>query len=280
MAPSDGIRVRTKDCRHGKMSYLAHDLYVGRSLDLYGEFSEDEARLFRQLVRDGSVVLEAGANIGALTVPLARAAGATGRVIAYEPQAAMAALLRHNLAANGLGAVDVRQAALGRAPGTLRVPPLDYQRPGNFGGVVMGAPTDDDGAPVPVETIDALALPRLDLLKIDVEGMELEVLTGARETIVRLQPVLYVENDRPQNATAVITEILALGYRAWWHFPALFNPDNFFGNRNDVFPNIQSENLLCMPAGRAPDVRGGIPVAGPDDSARAARLRARPPPSP
>src|SRR5262249_36728385 len=134
MSTQDGIQARTKDCRHGRLSYLPHDIYVGRSLDLYGEFSEFEVRLFQQIVRDGAVVLEAGANIGARPVPLAGGVGPQGRVIAYEPQPTMAALLGHNVAANGLAAVEVRQAALGRAPGTLHVPALDYQRPNNFGG--------------------------------------------------------------------------------------------------------------------------------------------------
>jgi FkbM family methyltransferase len=272
---ADGVPVRTKDCRHGRLSYLAHDLYVGRSLDLYGEFSEREVQLFLQIVRDGSVVLEAGANIGALTVPLARAAGPQGRIIAYEPQRALAALLRHNLAANALDTVEVRQAALGRAAGTLRVPRLDYHQPFNYGGVAMTEDAGDaDGDPVAVETIDALALPRLDLLKVDVEGMEVEVLTGATETIRRLQPMLYVENDREQHSHAVISLTEALGYRAWWHFPPLFNPENFLGNAHNVFPRILSVNLLCAPAARAAIIRGGTPVEGPDDTWQAARQRA------
>jgi FkbM family methyltransferase len=272
----DGIPVTTKDCRHGRLSYLAHDLYIGRSLDLYGEFSEHEVVLFQQIVRPGSVVLEAGANIGPLTVPVARAAGPTGRVVAYEPQPTLAALLRRNLAANGLAAVEVREAALGSAPGTLHLPPLDYRKALNFGGVSLSGRADAaDAVAVPVETIDALALPRLDLLKIDVEGMETAVLGGAVETIRRLQPLLYVENDRAQNSRAVITLIQQLGYRAWWHLPSLFNPANFFGHAENVFGGIISINLLCAPVARGLTVTNGSAVDGPDDTWRAALERMR-----
>jgi hypothetical protein len=51
-----------KDCRHGRMLFLKRDRYIGRSLDLYGEFSELEARAFDLLLRANDVVVEAGAN--------------------------------------------------------------------------------------------------------------------------------------------------------------------------------------------------------------------------
>ena len=263
------VPVRTKDCRHGRFTYPAADQYIGRSLDLYGEYSESEAALFAQILRPGSIVIEAGANIGALSVPIARAVGPAGRVIAYEPQAALATLLVRNLADNGLAHAEVRRAALGAHPGTIRVPPLDYQAGANFGGVALGG---EAGDVVPVDTIDALALARLDFVKIDVEGMEIDVLAGGTATIRSRQPVLYVENDRVERSRELITMVLDLGYRAWWHFPKLFNPQNFFGHAVDVF-HVVSANLLCMPASRTPTIIGGTPVLGPDDDWQSARYR-------
>ena len=113
---------------------------MGRSLDLYGEFSEGEVELFRQLLQPGDIVLEAGANIGAHTVFLARAVGSSGRVIAYEPQRAIFNLLRQNLTANELGSAEPRLAALGSSITTIRVPPLDYAAADNFGGVELAVP--------------------------------------------------------------------------------------------------------------------------------------------
>jgi FkbM family methyltransferase len=258
-----------KPCRHGTFHYFAHDLFVGRSLDRYGEFSEHEVALFAQILKPGAVVVEAGANIGALTVPMARQVGPAGRIVAYEPQAVLAALLARNLADNGIANAEVRHAALGAQPGSAHVPQIDYGAVGNFGGVPLG----DAGATVPLETIDGLALTRLDFVKIDVEGMETEVLAGAAATVRRHQPVLYVENDRKQHSHRLITALLDLDYRLWWHFAPLFHPDNFIGAAENLFPGIVSVNLLCLPNSRNTTVKGGVPVLGPDDDWQEATRR-------
>ena len=80
------MSIGTKDCRHGKLSYLINDAYIGRSLDVYGEYSEGELELFRQFLRPGDVAADIGANIGALTVGMARLVAPGGAVVAFEPQ--------------------------------------------------------------------------------------------------------------------------------------------------------------------------------------------------
>ena len=82
----DNGPVRLKQCRHGAMLYLVTDQYIGQSLDRYGEYSEGEIDLFRQLVRPGATILEIGANLGTHTVFLAKAAGPGGTLHAFEPQ--------------------------------------------------------------------------------------------------------------------------------------------------------------------------------------------------
>ena len=68
------------------MLYSIADIYIGRSLDLLGEFCEDEARLHRDVIGEGDVVVDAGANIGSHTVVYGKAVGPAGRVHAFEPQ--------------------------------------------------------------------------------------------------------------------------------------------------------------------------------------------------
>lgn len=233
------------ECRHGRMLFNRHDIYVGRSLLTYGEFSELESVVLRQLVQSGDVVVEIGANIGAHTVALAKAAGPSGQVIAVEPQRIVHQLLCANVALNDLVNVRCLHAAAGAAPGEIRVPHIDYARDNNFGGLALGAYRD--GEAVPVVTLDGLALSKVRVLKIDVEGMEIEVLRGALQTIRRDGPAIYIENDREEHSAALIRLLDAEGYAMYWHTPPLFNPENWFGVRDNVFGDIVSRNMLCFP---------------------------------
>lgn len=123
---------------------------------------------------------------------------------------------------------------------------LDYTRAKNFGGVSLNS-SMVSGETMPLLTLDDLQLECCHLIKIDVEGMEGEVLKGARQTIQRFRPVLYVENDREEKSSAFIEQIQRLGYRLWEHTPPLFNPKNFARNRENLFSQIRSVNMLCLP---------------------------------
>src|SRR5262249_46365854 len=88
--------IATNRCRYGSMSFHRNDTYIGRALDLYGEYSESEVDLFRRILKTGDTIIEAGANIGALTVPLAQIVGPSGWLMAFEPQPASFQLLDKN----------------------------------------------------------------------------------------------------------------------------------------------------------------------------------------
>lgn len=252
-----------RQCRHGLMVFNRNDQYIGRSLDLYGEFSEHEIMIFRHFLSEGSTVIEVGANIGAHTVYLASAVGQTGVIFAFEPQRLVFQTLCANLAINSIANVHAFNAAAGRSSGSIIVPELDPNTFQNFGGLsIQGY---DIGNEVPVVSIDSLGLERCELIKVDVEGMEEEVLSGAAETIRKLRPVLYVENDRREKSPSLIRFIQGLGYRIWWHLPPLYNPDNLSGNPDNVFGDIVSCNVLCIPAEREVDLPREQEVQSPDE---------------
>lgn len=248
-----------KSCRYGTMMFNTNDEWIGRSFDLYGEFSEGEVDLFRHLIKTGDTVLDVGANIGALTIPMARFIGPKGRMIAFEPQQLMYYVLCGNIAINNLVNTDCLQMALSKEAGTIQVPIVDISRKGNFGGVSLSKNYEVDikHKTVPTVKLDSCNLSSCSFIKIDVEGMEYEVLLGAKETIKKYQPYIYVEDDREENSNKLRALIWSMGYSIYSHQPLLYNPGNIYGNpRNEFVVNgdtpVASLNLLCVPEALLP----------------------------
>ncbi len=233
---------RTAD---GYLLYNTNDAYIGKAIAKYGEYSGLELEVLKRLCGPGDVVIEVGANIGAHTIALARHVGPTGRVFAFEPQRVVFQTLCANVAINSLTNVECFWAAMGAERGVVQVPEPDPGQPGNFGGLTLLG--NHRGVKVECMVLDRFAsLPRLRLVKIDVEGMEADVIAGGRQVIERFRPVLYLENDRAEKSEALIRLIAGLGYRLYWHLPPLYNPDNFRGDAENLYPKVVSINMLCV----------------------------------
>ena len=254
-----------KKTRYGLILFNPNDLYIGKSFDLYGEYSEGEITLFRQLIKPGAVVLDIGANIGSHSLFFAQSVGPGGILMAFEPQRILFQMLCANMALNGVINSYCYNTAVGSSSGTLIVPTLDYGAENNFGGLSLNADYSGQGEQTGILAIDNLKLPQCHFIKIDVEGMELEVLKGAEETINRCRPLLYVENDRKENSPRLIEYLQSMGFNLFWHCPKLFNADNYFSNTMNIFANLVSVNMLCFPSELTLDIEGLPPVKGVDD---------------
>jgi len=231
--------------KEGYIVYNKNDIYIGKAIEKYGEFSELEVKIFESLCHPGDIVIEVGANIGTHTLVFSRLVGPTGRVYAYEPQRIIFQTLCANLALNSITNVECMQQALSNEVGHLTIPEINYHREGNFGGIEIDKSTT--GSKVEVIKIDTLTdLPKLNFLKIDAEGMEHDVISGALEIITEYKPVLYVENDRLEKSKALIELINTLDYRIFWHLPPLYNEHNYAGDSENLWPGIVSVNMLCI----------------------------------
>lgn len=237
-------------CRHGTFRLPLYDRYVTRSMLAYGEYSPEEAELLATCLRPGDTAVDVGANLGTLTLAMARAVGPTGSVVALEPQSMLHACLLETLAASAVTWVDARRQAAGAARGSARIPVGDPTRPGNYGGVALAS--GKDGEPVEVVRLDDLGLRSCRLIKIDVEGREADVLAGATATIDRFRPVLVVECDRPGSHERIDAFLRRYGYAIHAHEPRLFAPRNHRGCAVDLFPGIVSGNRVGLPPGVAP----------------------------
>jgi FkbM family methyltransferase len=257
------VTVKVANCRDGRRLYFETDHYFAPLLEAYGEYSPGEAEVFRQMIREGDTVVDAGAHVGCHTVTLAKLVGPRGAVYAFEPQRPVFYALCGSLALNEAWNVHAFQCALGTARGMTKMPLLDYSERNNFGGISVGT---DDGADVPVMALDDFDLPQLRFLKIDVEGHETEMLAGAGQTIRRCRPIIYVENDRRENSDQLIATLADLGYDMYLHTPPLHSGQKYMPMLGDrAGPTVVSFMLLCVPTEQGSKIEGLKRVAGSGD---------------
>ena len=237
-----GQHTELRHTRNGLMLFNRLDWPIGELLKKYGEYSGGEMALFHSILKPDWTVVEAGAHIGTLTVPLAKMAK---RVFAFEPQRANFNYLCANIALNECDNVKAQRLAIGSADGKIMVPILDPNSENNTGGVIL--PEAKDGETVPLRSLDSLDIP-FDFLKADVENMEIDVLLGGARIIKECQPVMYLEVNLSPDP--ILTLLESIGYEAWWHTPMLVEQPNFYECEENMYPGIVSLNMLCAPAGR------------------------------
>lgn len=232
----------------GLMNYYSFDRPIGESIELYGQWAMAEIRFLSQFLNLGDTVIDGGANIGTHTLAFADACGPSGRVIAVEASPEVAQILRRNVKENGLGGVEQITAALGASAGTCRFSRLVTEGLQNVGMLCVVEGGDDQSTiEVPVITIDSLRLQSLRLLKLDIEGQELEALKGATETIDRLFPIVSVELLNLDKSIPIYNLLTGKGYKAFFCSVAVFESDNFRGEDRDIFGVAREASLLFIP---------------------------------
>ena len=242
--------VTTTDTRFGEMSYISTDFYIGKSLELYGEYSWGEVKLLSKIIKPGWTIVNGGANIGALAVPLA-ALVPEGCIYAFEPQPEVFEILKLN--ADRHDNIHAFDLALWSSSGTTRMRYLRELTHQNIGGLII----NDAGGTydAPMTSLDIwLQGEDVDLIFLDIEGCEVPALKGAVETIKRCRPILYVE-DHPGYDTGIGTFVRSLDYLVYTHQPLLFSPNNWKKHAANFFGNVASFNSLCIPKERLEEFR-------------------------
>jgi Methyltransferase FkbM domain len=226
-----------KQCKYGWM--LFGGPYIGKCFELYGQYSESEVSIMRAFLREGSTVIDVGANIGDLTVPLAQIVGPSGRVYAIESQPSTFNVLCANLALNAIANTK---------PLNVFIATSDLVSTDGVWGKF--AYVSETWKPQ-FMALDMLELNRCDLIKVDVDGKELEVLRSGEMQIERHRPIVYFENDNKESSPELLSYLLdTLGYDLYWHAAPIFEPSNFLNNPvNHWAPkDIISLMVLGVPA--------------------------------
>lgn len=256
--------IALKRCRHGWFMFNRNDKFVGRSLERYGEWCQSELDILTPLLRPGRVVLDIGAFIGSHTVYFAQQVGPHGRVYAFEPQRHAFQMLCGNVALNALTNVTCLPCVVGKETGMRRLGELSQTVAENFGGTqALVVPA---GEPTRTIRVDDMELLRCDVMKIDVEGMEMDVLAGAAGTIERFKPMIYCENNRSDRSSQILGELTRHGYKIWWHILNYYNPNNYFAEKENIFSAYWPEaNILCVHESARVVVKNLMEITGPTD---------------
>jgi FkbM family methyltransferase len=212
---------------------------VGRLLMETGEYYDQEMEVIRNVIKflpEDSVSYDIGANVGVHTLILAKHFR-QGRVFAFEPQRLVFHQLVANVALNSLVNAYPLQLAVGAEDRGLSIPALDPFRAASYGSLELGRNQIEDIGQWPADNgltetvnlgkLDSLGLPDPAFVKIDVEGMELDVLKGGSRTIMRARPLMFIEYLKNDSAV-LLSEIKGMGY--------------------DVYDFAPTFNYLCIPS--------------------------------
>ena len=159
----------------------------------------------KQNFGDGVVAIDCGANIGVHTIEWAQAMHGWGSVIAFEAQERIYYALAGNITLNNCFNAKAIFAAVGASEGEIMVPLPNYFAASSFGSLEIRKKstteyigqeidyTEENCVRTQMTSIDKLNLKRLDFIKIDIEGMEIEALVGGEKTINEFKPILMIE---------------------------------------------------------------------------------------
>lgn len=196
---SRGHRVDFDPCSTGFLDVkmlCASDSVLEAQTALFGAYAElTILDLYKKLLNQNSVAVDVGANVGFHSLPMAKIIGGIGpRVFAYEPRASLAGRLKKNLEANGINSVNIRNVGVWDKSGKIGFDENDGYNQG------VGSCNPKSSFQIDVVSLDddlSGVDGKIDVIKIDVEGGELQVIKGARKILTKHKPGLILEYNDP-----------------------------------------------------------------------------------
>lgn len=163
----------------------------------YGFKEEAKERLY-SLVNKSDIVIDVGANIGETTLNFAKLVGSNGVVYSFEPDPINYKTLEYNLSLNHFRNITLNKLGLGNQNGTYKIQTFDNNNKG-MNRIINNTSPAKNYRQIIVTTLNEYVksnnIKKVDLIKIDVEGFELNVLKGSSEVLQRFSPKLFIELD-------------------------------------------------------------------------------------
>ena len=234
----------------GDLSVAVDTTYAIEREMLSGKYDIHSSHIIDKFVKKSDYCLDIGANIGALSLVMAKKVGATGKVFCFEPGPMTFERLQKNVYLNkGFSEILVlEKSGLSDKPGSL----FWHHHEENPGDANLSERLEGNGVEVPVVTVDSYfetrGVPKLNFVKIDVESMEYEVIKGGMKTWEKHLPILYYETlkefeaYRKEPVFKYIEDLLGgLGY-------TFYKLETGFSITQTKYPDL-SNNTLALPPG-------------------------------
>ena len=229
---------------YGKMIFPENDVVVGKSLPLYGEWSEGENIVMSQFVGPGDTVLDIGANIGTTAISLSKNVGVEGKVYAFEPQQFISQCFNANLLINNIKNVVAFSLAVSSKTRWIFINEEELASVGRYGSVSVST----DGTPVKAINLNRFPINKCSLAKIDAEGHEWSIIQGAKTFLMQHQPVVYIEAKKELEGTKKYLEwFMSNGWECYWHFAFWYRKNNRNKVSNNIFKGIGDMNVVAVP---------------------------------
>lgn len=236
--------------KHGYFICNEYDRVIGRSMLKYGEFAESTVDFYKSTLHYECTAIEVGSFFGNHTIPLANFVGKMGRVYSFEAIRSFYYMLCGNLAMNSINHVEAYNIPIGDQEKEVLISEIQLDREFNYGAIDLRKfPV---GRPTMMTTLDKFFLDRpkneqpkrVDLLVADVNGMEAEVLSGAKDLLNQYTPLLYLGSNFPAFSPATIQTAWNLDYNVYWHVPRMYNPKNDANVTENIFEGKVLVNLI------------------------------------
>lgn len=249
------MNLRLYETRRGLMFHLENDNCIGLALAKYGEWAEHELSLMKKFIHPGDVVLDVGANIGTHSLAFQKWVGAEGLVLAFEPQKKIFQILCANLGINNCPSTFAINALISKENKIHFFTEKSIDEKTNFGSVSfsntdsqhISTSTKKLQFPLAAIQLDTLNLDRCDFIKIDVGGMELEVLQSCQELIKIHYPIIFFEQVTSRNFFEIVSFFKDHNYRLYWQVTYPFNRANFKGGTENIFGSATETYILALP---------------------------------
>lgn len=250
LAPNKDHRICFDSAFYGKVCFTLNPAYRIERIIMYEHFYDRKTLLYiKRLIRKGDIIVDIGANIGSMTIPLAYHAGPSGKVFAFEPGPIFFDRLAENIIENPQlsDCVECINLGLSEATGFMYY---------NRRNAVLS--NRKNGLKVSVTTLDEFLKnklsQKLDFIKIDVEGMELEVIRGALDIINNFKPIILLETLVKKDTHGKIKRILNLLRNFSYEFfeidipeAQLTNDPQEFNFIPTYYPDLPCDTLAIPP---------------------------------